>query len=816
MKRANVFFVGGLLVLLLFPAAAQAQGWGNVAGRITDAGSGLPIPGAAVVVDGTNYGTATDGNGRYDVRLPEGSYSLRFSSLGYAPTIDSVTVVRDERVTLNVALEPGVMEVEGVTVSESAVDKTAGVYSIDPEDARTMPTPIKDGLRVVKSMPGVVTNNELSSRYSVRGGGFNENLLFINGFQVFLPFRPRQAEQEGLSPINAELADRITFYTGGFPARYGGKLSSALDVTYRPHPGPPQGAAYISLLDAGLAASATHLDGRVGWLLGVRKARAGQLFGTQELKGHYRPDYTDVQGLVSVQLAEGHNLEAIGLWAHNIFELEPTNRRVTYGLARTRDGKSDLKSLLTEFDGIERSGYTTGFGGMRLSNQLTDRILARHDLSIFDTEESEFIDVSGSSELLPIDKEGEPAGEVISSSTRIDAADNRVRVRMLTGKGRYMYTLPRHSLEVGWKVRRLQFEDRLNEKSVVEYVNEDGEDMRLVSDSLRDQAQLGSWQAGGFAQDAVSLLPDDRLLLTAGVRADYFAFNNGWTLSPRLSARYQYTDQTTLMGSWGIYHQAPTYRELRGEPETGEFILDALNRDLVSQRSVQIVAGVEHFLPERRFYLRAEAYYKALSNLISYRIDDVRVVYSGENDAEGYAYGLDLQLRGEFVPGLESWVNYSYLITRARFSDAGMQEEFGVDYLARPTDQRHTFSMFLQDYIPGNRTWQLHMRFLFGSGLPYTPLVPEQASGGIAIQGPGDRNSGRLPMYRRVDFGATKELTILTNGLSRPLKLFLTAELLNIFDMTNVVAYSWEGRRFHRIPKRLTPRTFNVRLRMQF
>ncbi len=409
--------------------------------------------------------------------------------------------------------------------------------------------------------------------------------------------------------------------------------------------------------------------------------------------------------------------------------------------------------------------------------------------------------------------------EIYKPYTQEEAADNFVGVRTWTGQGRYRLALQRHAAEAGWYARHLRFEDRLHERSIVEGRGTDGDVIRIVVDSLQDAASFSAEQAGFYVQDAVDLLPTrDRLLLTAGVRTDYFSFNGEWTVSPRLSARYLASERLTLTGAWGIYYQAPTYRELRGAPAPGQTILGALNRDLQAQRSIQAVAGIEWFLPRRRLYVRGEAYWKELSNLVSYTLENVRVEYAGENDAEGRIYGVDLQLRGELVPGLESWINYGFMVAREEFLPAFQTlENEGV--LPRPTDQRHTFSLFVQDYIPTDPTWKLHMRALFGSGLPYTPPVPGPQVGSLVVQVPGDRFSARYPEFRRIDLGVTKFITLTENALSRPLTLEMTAELLNVFDMTNTVAYAWvpdSGGIWQRVPTRLTPRTFNIRLRATF
>ena len=833
-----VLIAAGIALAGAGPAAAQ--NWGRVAGTVVDANDD-PLPGVTVVVNGTNFGTATEPSGYYELRLPEGRHALRFSAVGYATRIDSVTVVHEETTALDVTLSQTVLEMDEVTV-EGEPAKEAGVYSVDPQDVQAMPTPFKDGFRALKVVPGVVTNNELSQQYSVRGGGYNENLIFLNGFEVYMPFRPRQGEQEGLGLLNPDLAESITFYTGGFPPRYGGKLSSALDVQYaQPENQKVHGSASMSTLDASVHAGSSALDNKLSWTAGARYARPGRFFGTQDLKGDYDPQFADVQGFATYRLGGGHRIEALGIYADHTFELQPSERRTFFGIiSLDPERPSDLKALWSDLNGAREDGYTTRFGGARLVNPLGDRFTAQHDAAYFSTTETENFDITGDADVYQVDP-GDGANNPdnytrLSNSEHINFADNRVDVETLTGSGRYTYTLDRHALEGGWHVRSLHFSDNLNEKSVIKTTqklpDQPPEPVRITTDSLRDRAAFDEMQAGFYAQDAVDVLPTSgRLIVTGGLRADYYTFNDEWTVSPRLSAKFAATERLTLTGSWGIYHQKPVYRELRGTPDgasfietggmagdqtQGESIQDALNRDLQSQQSIQYVFGGEYFLPDRRLYLRAEGYYKHLTNLITYTIDDIRVEYSGENDARGFVYGLDLQLRGELVPGAESWFNYSFMVARERIFEP-FQTQYNQGLVPRPTDQRHTFSAFIQDYVPGDDTWKVHMRALYGSGLPYTPPEPgPESAAGEPTRVPGDRMSERLNPYRRVDIGATKEVTVVEKGIGRtPVRLDLTIEVLNMFDMDNTVTYTWEGD-WTRVPKRLTPRTLNARVRLTF
>ena len=811
-----------ILWAVLAPAA-MAQGWGDVRGRIIESGtSDEPVPGVSVVVSGTDFGTASETDGSYLLKLPAGSYLLRFSAIGYAPKDDSVTVRMGASTPLDVSLVPARIELGGIIVEDAPTSIEPGVYDLMPEDIRNIPSPFK-GFQSLKALPGVASNNEVSNQYSVRGGGFNENLIFINGFEVYMPFRPRQGEQEGLGLLNPEMADRVTLYTGGFPARYGGKLSSALEVVYgRPENQSLQGSASVSLLDADVAMGSSMSDGRLGWRLGIRKARAQHFFSTQELKGKYRPDYTDIQGVLGFRIAPGHEIDAVGIVADHEFHLDPQGRKTYFGIVSTDPSiPPDLKSFWIRFNGREEDSYQTRFGGIRLSNRISPRLRSEHDVSYFGTTEDEQFDVSGSAVIYQVDPgTGNPetgSGHYpTGNTTQEDFADNRIHVDTWTARGRWIYSAGRHAAEAGWFVRALNFDDRIDEYTNLAGNDVDGEFIRIMVDEISDEASLSTSQAGGYIQNTTDVLPGpDRLLVTGGLRGDYFSLNDEFTWSPRLSARYRATDLLTLMGSLGIYHQSPTYRELRGKPLPGETILGAINRDIRSQRSIQYVAGGEYLVPSRRLYIRGELFYKDLDRLISYDIENVRVMYSGENDSRGEAYGFDLRVRGELVPGLQSWLNYSFLDATEDFlPDFETNRTTGL--IPRPSDQRHTVSLFVQDYVPGDPTWKVHLRGLFGSGLPYTPPVPGERVGIFVSQIPGDRHSARYPEYRRVDMGVTKLIEF--DG-SFPLRLELTAELLNVFDMTNTVAFTWVPNGdgiWQRVPTRLTPRTFNVRVRMAF
>ncbi|MDE2833805.1 MAG: TonB-dependent receptor [Bacteroidota bacterium] len=803
-------------VLLLAAGPAAAQSWGRVSGEVIDAERDSALFGVNVVVAGTDFGTSTDPAGRYALQLPAGRHALQFSFVGFTPFVDTIIVASRIPVILNVRLMPGIMGSEEIVVEERA-PLEAGVQRLTPEQVRFMPSPFK-GYQALLVLPGVSSSNELSNQYSVRGGGFNENLIFLNGFEIHMPFRPRQGEQEGIGLLNPELARRITLYTGGFPARYGGKLSSSLDIEYAGSD-TFEGSASLSLLDGGLAASSTH--GPLSWQLGIRKARARRFFATQELKGNYQPDYEDVQGRLMYVFGEEHALEVIGLWASHVFRLDPRGRRTFYGTVAADGGPVDLRSVWINYsnNSNENDSYETGFGGLRIFSQLNSRVRAEHGLSLYRTTETEAYLLKGESVIYDVAADENSDLQMIprGMARQEDHASNQVDVMTLTGKGAYFVTFGRHLTEVGWAIRRLTFDDDLDERSIVEGRSTEGDLIQVVADSIQGTVALNEAQVSVYGEQVVDLTRRQRpIALTAGVRANRYSFNKEWTLSPRLSLSVEVAPNLTLTGATGVYYQQPTYRELRGTPAGGVFAADHLNRNIRSQRSVQAVLGAELFVPRRRIYLRGEGYWKRLSQVISYSLENVRINYSGENDARGRVYGLDLQARGEFVPGMESWINYSFMVARERFYPAWITP-YNSGQLARPTDQRHTVALFVQDYVPSDPSWKLHMRILYGSGLPYTPPRPGDRVGNVVVQLPGARNSARYPGFRRVDFGVTKIIDLLQR--SRPVRLEVSAELLNVFDIVNTVAYSWIPDAtgiWQRVPTRLTPRTFNIRMRTAF
>ena len=508
----------------------------------------------------------------------------------------------------------------------------------------------------------MTSNNELSNAFSVRGGSYDENQFFIDGFEIYRPLRISQGEQEGLGLINGDLTDRLTLFAGGFPVRYGGKLASVLDASYARPEGAFAGTLYGSTLDAGGRVSG-QIGRGVGLAIAARSARPQRFFAGQELEGTYDPDFRDVQGVLDARLSSRHSLRIDGLVARHRFRLAPQQRETTFGIFPNL-----VRTVAIDYQGEELDGYTIGFGGALLKSQL-GRVAAEHRASVFTTDEFETLDVTSRTSLFrrQTRPEGSPADldRLLEGTTQqVDRVDNRVRQTVATLQGRYL-SGGRHGLELGWQARGLFFTDHIDESTVFRGRNALGLPDSVTARRVADDEALNAVQAALWVEDSYVVSP--RFRLVPGLRADFFDYNSEVTVSPRLSAFFRQDTLTTWTAGVGVYHQAPTYRELRGSPPQGATTGRPLDGNIDSQRSLQGVLGYERFFPSRRFSLRAEAYAKSLSRLISYDVENIRVDYSGDNDSRGYATGFDVQLRAELVPGLESWVNYGFLVTRERF-----------------------------------------------------------------------------------------------------------------------------------------------------
>ncbi|MEO0559815.1 MAG: carboxypeptidase-like regulatory domain-containing protein, partial [Bacteroidota bacterium] len=491
MRWFSVFVVTVCVAWLASPSVS-AQVWGEVTGRITDAATGESIPGANVVIAGTNFGSNTGTDGRYRFRIPEGTYGLRVSYIGFETVVDTVVVRRGRSTTFDAVLRESVIQGEEV-VATAQIERQVGISRIDPRTARSLPTPLgNDPLRAAKSELGVTSNNELSNAYSVRGGSYNENQFFIDGFEIYRPLRTRQGEQEGLGLVNGDLTSRMTLFAGGFPVRYGGKLASVLDATYARPQGTWGGTTYGSTLDGGGMIQG-GLTPDIGLAVAARSARPQRFFAGQELQGAYDPDFRDVQGVADVRLGAGHSVRAVGLYARHRFRLAPSQRETTFGIFPNL-----VRTVAIDFEGVEESGYEVAFGGLLFANTINDKVRAEHRLSLFQTDEFEGYEVTSRTSLYRrVQRPDGPPSDLDrlleGTTLQRDSADNRIDQTTFTAQGRYLGQFGRHGAEVGWTVRGLRFDDRLFEQTIVTGQDaETREPVDVESERLEDMTEFST------------------------------------------------------------------------------------------------------------------------------------------------------------------------------------------------------------------------------------------------------------------------------------------------------------------------------------
>lgn len=819
----------------------------TIIGHIKDAVDSLPIEVVTVYVEGTNRAVESDENGYFQLSVPAGQTNiLVFSRLGYKVfRFEVETLLEAQNVRLDVELVPNNTNLE-VVVTESRVED-AGMIREDMEQLKLLPTTtgnLESVLPHIALGTSGGTGGELSSQYNVRGGNYDENLVYVNDFEIYRPQLIRAGQQEGLSFPNIDLIRSLSFSSGGFQAKYGDKLSSVLDIKYKR---PDSTAASIGM---SLLGGSVHLEGsktlgkegfrRFRYLLGARYKTNAYLLGTLDTRGEYIPNFLDIQGYFTYDISRDLQVGILGNFNESVYKFRPTSRSTALGLI------DFALQLTSEFEGAELDDFTTGLGGISLT-YLPDRKRNPYFLklltSVYRSEESENFDILGYYRLSQIETSfgSDNAGEeifVLGTGVQHLYTRNFLQstVANIEHRGGYEIQLDNnvdltrsHFLEWSFKYQQEDIFDRINEWERLDsagYSLNFNEDLVLVKNVLKTRNELTSSRVSGFFQNTYTLSKPDlhEIKLTAGVRASYWDLNQEVIVSPRAQLLYKplnWQRDVSFKLASGYYAQSPFYRELRRPDGT-------VNRDLQSQKSVHIVGGMTFDFTSKnrsstRFRMITEAYYKRLWDLVSYEIDNVRIRYSGENDATGYVMGFDMRLNGEFVKGAESWVNLSFLkakeaingIQHVRISEGG-KDRVDVGYVPRPTDQFMTLSVFFQDHLKRNENLKMHFNFTFGTGLPFG--VP---GNNLVI-----RNPFRFKEYHRVDIGFSALLYNESWKSKRPhhflsftRNTWLSLEVFNMLQVANVASNTWIKSVYniqYAVKNFLTSRRINVRLKVDF
>lgn len=804
-RKSAIFF------LLLFVSVSVAYAAGiKIHGLVTDENN-EPLEFASIRIEGTAIGGTTGLDGRYTLTVPEqDTIRVAFSCIGYE---DSKRRLIDPQadVTLNVKMQPKTYALQGVEITDIQ-RQTGSMQKIDPSTSKLAPDATGGSVEgLLSTMAGVTSGNEMSSQYNVRGGTYDENLVYINGIEVYRPQLVSSGQQEGLSIINPDMVGAVGFSTGGFSAKYGDKMSSVLDITYR-QPESFEGAVALSLMGGSvtLGTSSKHFT----QLHGVRYKSNASLLSSMDDKGEYDPRFFDYQTNMTYKFSDKFQASFLGNIAINNYKFIPHNRTTNFGTS------TDAKQFKVYFDGQENDRFETWFGALTLT--YTPSKKTHFDLlaSGFLTNELVAYDISGEYWLDQAGTEGTPDGNgsvggELGVGRYMEHARNRLKASVLSFAINGTTGINRHTLEYGMSLNTERIHDRSREwemRDSAGYSLPFDPDALKVIYNLDSQHDISSTRFALYAQDTYRLQTSAGYLnINGGIRLSYWSYNREFLFSPRINLGFvpDKAPKWAFRFSTGLYYQSPFYKEYRMPvvDENGNTIIK-LNNEIKSQRSIQFIGAADYTFRSfgRPFKLSGELYYKALHNLIPFEVDNLKVVYSGINGGNGFAAGIDMKLFGQFVPGSDSWISFSLMKTNEKLN--------GVN-VPRPTDRRYSLGLFFTDYFPKFPRLKFSLKGLFSDGLPTT--APRRGR---------DESYFRAPPYKRLDVGLAYGLVTPadaekhTSGfLSKFKNIWLGIDVFNLLDISNVSSYYWVtdvNDIQYAVPNYLTRRQFNVRISIEF
>lgn len=784
-----------LLALLATALGCVAQTF-TLRGRVTD-GEGNPVEFASVTCPSQGRATVTSLQGQYELKLLSAdSVVVKFSMLGYRTKTRVLRRPKGTQ-TLQVTLTEQASTLGEVTVAGQKI-QSGQTQDISTKPLHSLPSTTGNAVEeLIQSQAGVSTHSELSSQYNVRGGSFDENSVYINSVEVYRPFLVRSGQQEGLSVINPDMVERIGFSTGGFEAKYGDKMSSALNITYR-RPKRFEATAAASLL--GGSAYVGFSNKKLAWANGLRYKTTKYLLGSLETKGEYKPNFLDYQTYLSYKPNKRWTVDFIGNIADNHYNFHPEDRETKFGTMES------VRSFRVYFDGQEKDRFRTFFGTLGITRHLGDSTSVSLIGSSFSTSEQERYDIQGQYWLTQTE-----TSENLGVGTYFEHARNYLKAHVESVKLLLKHTAKQHNVEAGltWKQEHI-------EENSVEYEMRDsagysvphtGKDLFMIY-SLRARNELNANRLETYVQDTWrfrSAGEHTLFTLNYGLRFSHWNYNKESILSPRVSLGItpSFNHNVTLRFATGLYYQAPFFKELRDTSTVAGVTRATLNRKIKSQRSIHFIAGMDYRfnMNNRPFKFTAELYYKLLGNVVPYSINNVKVVYYGSNEASGHAAGLDLKLFGEFVPGTDSWVTLSFMDTKMKLN--------GVK-VPMPTDQRYALNLFFTDYFPGTTRWKMSLKLAYADGLPFSAPHREL-----------ETNTFRAAAYKRADIGMSYRVL---NNEHRERKsvfrnIWLSLDCLNLLGINNVNSYYWVTdvtNQQYAVPNYLTGRQINARLLFEF
>ncbi len=778
-------------------------------GHVQDtAGTALEL--VNVSIFGLPHGATTDEKGNYEFRTQKKEeLQIHFSILGYEKktiVISTSDYPNQTTIQVDAILTPSVSKLSEIVVrADRALD--LNLTRIDPLLNKILPSASGNFEAILKPLPGVSSSNELSSQYSVRGGNFDENMVYVNDIEVYRPLLIRSGQQEGLSFINPDMVSSVLFSAGGFDARYGDKMSSVLDIRYK------KPVAFAGSASASLMGGSVHLEGashdrRLSHISGVRYKSNRYILNSLETKGDYNPRFADFQTYLTFDVSPEFELEFLGNVAHNNYRFIPVTKKTSFGTIH------EALQITIFFDGEEEDVFTTYMGALGGRYHPSNNFEAKLMFSAFQTNENETYDIQGQYLLNELDKDllsDNYADSLVNLGigTFLEHARNKLQANVFNLNHKGKYNTGDHRMNWGVKYQASFIQDNIQEWIMMDsagYSLPYSDSTVNLWDTHRASSELRHQMISGYYQNRYhKALESGTIILTAGIRGLYQDINRAYILSPRGMIAFQpdWKKDITFRLSGGAYHQPPFFKEFRDQEGN-------MHPDVVAQKSLHIVSGSDlYFLAwKRQFKFVVEAYYKYLWDLIPYEVDNVRIRYFGENSSHGYAVGLDMKVNGEFVPGVDSWASLSIMQTREDI------EGDTLGFIPRPTDQRVNVGLFFQDYLPNNRSYKAHLSLLFGTGWPFGP--------------PGQINQKtilRVPSYRRVDLGFSKALiseerSSQAKGFMKHFKnAWISLEVFNLLDIKNTISHIWITdirNRQYSIPNYLTGRRVNFKIQVEF
>ena len=795
-----------MLVMLVTSISAMAQSF-TLKGKVSDSdGNALEL--ATVSCLGQGKITMTNLKGEFSLSLHSAdSVEIKFSMVGYKSRSRVLRNPRSNQ-TLHIVMQP-IDDLGEVVVTEKR-RQTSQLEQLDIKDVKAVPSASGNAIEdLIQQQAGVSTHNELSSQYNVRGGSFDENSVYINNVEVYRPLLIRSGQQEGLSVINPDMVEKVGFSTGGFSAKYGDKRSSALDITYK-RPKAFESAVTASLL--GASAYVGMSTKKFAMSHGLRYKTNRYLLGSLETKGEYDPNFIDYQTFISFEPNRRWTLNFLGNISENRYNFKPKDRETSFGTMQA------VKSFRVYFDGQEKDLFRTLFGTASITRNFGDSTRVRLLWSAFHTKEQERFDIQGQYWL-----DDAQSSFNLGVGTYMEHARNYLTANLQSLKLMFEKKLKRHEIEGGLTMKWEHIKEQSREWEMRDssgYSVPHKENRLDLIYTLNSKNEMNSRRLEGYVQDVFRWTTGEEsessdneegaprqsfYTLTYGVRFANWSFNKETIISPRVSLAIipSWNHDFTLRFATGLYYQSPFYKELRDTTlQANNITVASLNSKIKSQRSIQFIAAMDYRfrMMNRPFKFTAEAYYKALSNLIPYNVQNVKVTYYGENLTSGYAVGLDLKLYGEFVPGTDSWLTFSLMRT---------QQKFNGLWVPMPTDQRYAVNFHFTDYFPGTTRWKLTLRLAFADGLPF----------GVPHRGLEGQNF-RAPAYKRADIGMS--FLAYSNKSTRTValrKVWLGLDALNLLGISNVNSYYWVtdiNNQQWAVPNYLTGRQINGKVIVEF